>query len=284
MAYGILRLQKYKASSGGAIRRTFMHSYREYAPGKEPDNIDAARSGKNQYSWNEQSASGKVKGCWEKYSKRLATLKNPRSDAVGLIEAMVTFSHDGLDKDRIKFFNAALNFVKNLYGKENFIGWAIHEDELTPHMHVFFMPIEEKIVRKKQTAQEKAAGIQRTETKAVLNAQKVMGDKAILGHLQDDFYNQVSRQFGLDRGQPAAETKRAHSAHTLKFAVAELDAHAAELDQKDQEIKNRVEMLNKKIVKVNEAIRKRTAPPAQETEMHQLPTHRHRPDAEQRGR
>jgi hypothetical protein len=85
-------------------------------------------------------------------------------------------------------------------------------------------------LKKYKTAQEKTEGIQRAETKVVLNAQKVMGDKAILSRLQDNFYDQVSKQFGLERGRPAAETKRAHSAHTLKFAAQELRAKKEKLD------------------------------------------------------
>lgn len=47
-----------------------------------------------------------------------------------------------------RFFDESLNFISNFVGKENIRYAAIHLDESTPHMHIYFTPIVNEVKRK----------------------------------------------------------------------------------------------------------------------------------------
>lgn len=44
-------------------------------------------------------------------------------------------------QEQTEFFKKSLDFLENWYGKRNMVSATIHYDELTPHMHVNFVPI-----------------------------------------------------------------------------------------------------------------------------------------------
>jgi hypothetical protein len=219
MAYGILRVQKYKKAAGASIRKTIGHTCRDYKPGKFPSNVDETMTPYNrEFADIQHAASAGEVAQWmyDKYSEVVGKAQSVRKDAVGLLEFVATFSHGALPVDKEEeYFRDARMFISNLYGQGSVCGIAIHRDEQTPHMHVFVVPLEMKTVKKKQTAEEKKSGDRRTETKRVLNAQKVTGDKETLSKLQDRYYEKVSRLYGLERGRPAAETGAKHQKHSL---------------------------------------------------------------------
>lgn len=47
-----------------------------------------------------------------------------------------------------RFFDESLNFISNFVGKENIRYAAIHLDESTPHMHIYFTPVVNVVKRK----------------------------------------------------------------------------------------------------------------------------------------
>jgi hypothetical protein len=213
MGYGILRIEKIKMAAGGELYGRARHNCREYQPNKEPENIDPEKTKENLVFGAENIAEvqKKVKELWGK------TTGSPRSDAVGLLEAVVTLSGGNLSPERTAaFLKASRSFLEGLYGPDKVIGVYIHADEKTPHLHAFIVPLEEKEVRKKQTTEEKKAGIWRKEKKTVLNAQKVMGSRETLRKLQDQFFEKVSSSFGLERGEPAEETKAKHRRPSIR--------------------------------------------------------------------
>ena len=213
MGYGILRLEKIKMSAGGELYGRARHNCREYETGKEPENIDPEKT-KDNHVFGAQTIAEvqkKTKDLWGKITG------SPRSDAVGLLEAVITLSGGSLSPEKTTaFLKASRSFLEGLYGAEKVIGVYIHADEKTPHLHAFIVPLEEKEVKKKQTAEEKKAGIWRKEKRTVLDAQKIMGNREILRKLQDRFFEQVSRSFGLERGEPVEETKARHRRPSIR--------------------------------------------------------------------
>jgi hypothetical protein len=81
-----------------------------------------------------------------------------------------------------KYFEECYNFACERYGRENIISAVVHLDETTPHLHLDFVPL---------TADGR------------LSAKEILGVKTDLQKLQDDFYNQVSSKYGLERGNRA---------------------------------------------------------------------------------
>lgn len=47
-----------------------------------------------------------------------------------------------------KFFDDSYNFIKNEVGEENILVAQVHFDEDTPHMHIYFMPIVDRVMKK----------------------------------------------------------------------------------------------------------------------------------------
>lgn len=47
-----------------------------------------------------------------------------------------------------RFFDESLNFISDFVGKENIRYAAIHLDESTPHMHIYFTPVVNEVKRK----------------------------------------------------------------------------------------------------------------------------------------
>ena len=72
------------------------------------------------------------------------------------------------------------NFAER-YGEENIIAAVVHNDESTLHMHLNLMPV----------------------TKDGRLCSKQLFDKPQLQKLQTDFYEEVGKKYGLERGKKA---------------------------------------------------------------------------------
>jgi hypothetical protein len=202
-SYGILRIEKIKLSAGGQLSGRAKHNCREYENSNRPKNIDPDRTRLNQTFGAKSVAEVKerAKTLWDK-------AKSKRSDAVGMLEVMITLSSKNtLSTDEIdRYLKRSKTFIEGLYGEENVIGVFFHYDEKVPHLHAFVVPLEKKMVLKKQKASEKKLGIQRQEERYVLNAKKITASRQCLRELQNRFHKQVSVVFGLERGEPSEET------------------------------------------------------------------------------
>ena len=93
-------------------------------------------------------------------------------------------------------------FFAEKYGNENIIGFDVHLDEGTPHIHIAVVPIVMK--------EDKKTG----EKKPVLSYKGVMGNNKhegaeIMKQLHTDFYLKVGKEYGLERGE-SVEGREVH--------------------------------------------------------------------------
>ena len=86
------------------------------------------------------------------------------------------------------------NFVAEKYGEENIIGFYVHLDETTPHIHCTVMPIRDG----KFAFKAIFAGDNKYE----------FGEKT--RQLHTDHWEKVGRKWGLERGDSVAESKAKH--------------------------------------------------------------------------
>ena len=112
---------------------------------------------------------------------------SPRKDAV-VMNSFVLGSDktffDGLAKvEQYNFFSDCYKFFAERYGEENLIAAVVHTDETTPHMHLNLMPV----------------------TKGGRLCSKQLFDKSQLQKLQTDFYEEVGKKYGLERGKEGSQ-------------------------------------------------------------------------------
>lgn len=168
-SYALLRAEKLK--SFGNIGGSIAHSFRT----RETPNADPERTPENTHLIHDSpdAVMGALKERLpEKY----------RKDAVLAIEYFVGLSPEasavGDREAEDRYFDDALEWLKERHGEENVISAHIHRDETTPHMAAYVVPRDgEK-----------------------LNAKKFLGGKKALSDMQTDFAEKVGKRHGLERG------------------------------------------------------------------------------------
>ena len=138
---------------------------------------------------------------------------SPRKDAV-VMNSFVLGSDktffDGLAKvEQYNFFSDCYKFFTERYGEENVIAAVVHSDETTPHMHLNLMPV----------------------TKDVRLCSKQLFDKPQLQKLQTDFYEEVGKKYGLQRGKEGSQRKHLS---TAEFKAKKIIEQAEAIKQENQ--------------------------------------------------
>lgn len=104
-----------------------------------------------------------------------------RSNSVVGLDTIYTASpeffklHDSQTAD--DFFRDCLEYHRQHYG--HVVSAVVHYDEQTPHMHVLSVPLTRD---------------------GRLSAREIVGGRAQMAHAQDTFFEQVGRNYGLERG------------------------------------------------------------------------------------
>jgi hypothetical protein len=139
--YAIFHTVKVK-TPGGATSAT-QHNYRlELTPNADPD-------------WgciNEEYLNHEQRNYWHLASERIAELQLPRlrEDAVRLVEVLLTASPEAFERDeqgrsqdmrKTSWVQDNLDFMQQRFGKANVIGFMLHQDEITPHIHAMVVPV-----------------------------------------------------------------------------------------------------------------------------------------------
>ena len=137
----------------------------------------------------------------------------PRKDAVVMNSFVVgsdkTF-FDGLAKvEQYNFFSDCYQFFAERYGVENIIAAVVHLDETAPHMHLNLMPI----------------------TPDGRLCSKQLFDKPQLQQLQTNFYEEVGKKYGLERGKEGSQKKHLS---TAEFKAKKIIEQAEAIREENQ--------------------------------------------------
>jgi hypothetical protein len=120
--------------------------------------------------------------------------RKPRPDAVKAIHCVATFSKEAVNrlnqKEQESYFEDCLKAFDEKFGKANRIGYWIHYDETTPHLHCAYIPV---------------------DPHGVLNCKHYLGGD--ISEFQTEFHEAAGRKYGLDRG---IKRKDARKHQTLK--------------------------------------------------------------------
>jgi len=206
MSYGIIRVQRISVGAVGGIQ---IHNRREKnGVSHSNKDIDWDRTHLN-YSLCPSIDNNSYHQLIQRRIKEgFQGTKAIRKDAVKLCEALFTSDSSFFDTisiaDRIEFFKDCYSFACEKYGKENIISAVVHLDERTPHLHIDFVPL---------------------TSDGRLSAKDVLGNKAALQQLQDDFYAKVSKKWGLERGERGSSARHLSVMDMkIKTAQEELDS------------------------------------------------------------
>lgn len=183
MSVGICRAQKVSGASGGV--GAYIHNERRKEHSNSNPDIDFKRSSENYHIGEYDNALTYNQRTEKRLTEGYKGKKAVRKDAVKLVEVLFTsdkaFFESQPDNGRA-YFEDCLKWASERFGEDNIIADVVHLDEATPHMHLDFVPLTED---------------------GRLSAKEVLGDKKKLQELQDDFYEKISKKYGLDRGQRA---------------------------------------------------------------------------------
>lgn len=174
MSYVVVHMQKINA---GAIRGIQSHINREHEPHTNPD-VDPARTPENYALVESRNFYRDVQHIIRTHAPKTKTV---RKDAVLACNFIVTSDHgffQQLPPDRQRaFFQDAVDWFANRYGKNLILSAVVHMDETTPHLHLSLVPI-----------------------KGGRLAAKNLFTKSELRELQTAFAKDVGATYGLQRG------------------------------------------------------------------------------------
>lgn len=216
MGYGILRGQKIKL---GGVKGMAIHVEREKRSRSNPDiNYENTQ---NNYAIIEMGDLNK------KVANRVAELPGQKTktgkvrkiqdNAVMMYDFIITGTHEDIMamsvEQRKKYFEDAVDFIAELYGRENIMYAVVHNDERTPHLHLGLVP----------------------EYKGKLAAYKLF-TPASMRDLQDLFYCRVSSKYDLERGRMTGRLTEGDNSRKHKTAVELKSETYAEVNQIKQEL------------------------------------------------
>lgn len=228
--YGIIRLAKTK---GAAVHAAQYHNDRLPGVHSNPD-IKPHLHELNQ----EFLTHGKYE---DEIAERTKDLKRKvRKDAVVLVDGMMTASPEWFQNhsygEAMAFFKDGLDFIQERFGKENVFYFTVHRDETTYHAHFGFTPIKD----------------------GSLSWKKFFPNRQALTKFQDQFYENVSSKYGMERGtkrEYGDPVKRHKTVREFKAEkVKELDREIAErterlegLQDQEDELRDQVEDLERAV-------------------------------------
>lgn len=226
MGYGICRVQKVKAAAVGS-----MQYHNDRLPGEHSNpNIDHSKRGDNAEFIKHGSYRAEVNDRIERFRK---SDRKVRKDAVVLVEGVMTASpefFEGKSRDEVMaFFRDGFDFVKSEVGEGNMVHFTVHMDESTPHAHFGFTPIKD----------------------GTLSWKNYFDGRDALRGWQDRFFENVSKPWGLERGEK--DTGRTHKDAAQMRRDAEREIK--ELDKRKECLRQEVEEMEAATPSLSEGVR-----------------------------
>ena len=204
MAYAIIRIAK--LGSPGAVGGAGEHIHRQrHTPNADPELIRY-----NKRLVGSADLMGDV-------NARLAAVGiSPRKNAVLAVEHLITASPEffnykkvtgpdgmptlqGKTKLLAEFEQRTLAWLRQRYGSENVVSVVVHKDEKSPHIHAVIVPILSKEIALTRKTKKTPERKQRTETRMVLAARELFGERYQLRDMQSSFAQNM-HSLGLTRG------------------------------------------------------------------------------------
>lgn len=135
-----------------------------------------------------------------------------RANNIAMLDMLFTYSHGAIKnkEDQDNYFKKCIEWVEKEWPTCIILCAAIHRDETTPHLQVLVAPIDQK---------------------GHFNAKQLVGGPTQYSMRQDSFWENCSKQFGLERGEKGSKAKHIPVRTFYSHAAAQLPDSALELEQ-----------------------------------------------------
>lgn len=213
MAYAIMRFEKHKAANIGSLAGSLAHTFRSrYTPNAEPELIINNRVLLGPE--DREAVADEIRARWPE--KR-------RKDAVGFVELFIGaspewFREHGGDGDQERYFELAIEWLKSHYGPDNVVSVVQHNDETTPHLAAYVVPI-------------------RPDTGA-LSAKYFADGPQGCSELQTSFHQAAGEPVGLERGMKGSKAEH--------MSIRRWYEEQAQLDKRREQIEGEAADFNAK--------------------------------------
>lgn len=131
-----------------------------------------------------------------------------------LYTASPTFFEGKTQKQTEDFFRDCLQFHQRQFG--HIISAVIHYDETTPHLHIVSVPL---------TADGR------------LSAREIIGNRTNMAHMQTEFFEQVGKGYGLERGQHRDGQEKREHITAQEHRLRQVTKQTQEQEQRLHEVK-----------------------------------------------
>lgn len=194
--YAISRIASYKFSDVGGVLKEALRTLPNYDnpdcdPTKSYLNVALVETNLNGLSPEKYilkyREDNNIKGRFN------TTASNPKSLTNVMCQTLFTASSDWLEQfdrnEQIEYFKKCLEFFKSEFPSVYIIAANIHFDETTPHLHVTYLPVVERVNKKTG------------ELENIFSTTKLMPGKEFFPQYQDRFYKYISDHYdGFTRG------------------------------------------------------------------------------------
>jgi len=200
-----------------------------------PKNVDPARQHLNVIDRSYESLGHDLDERARTVIEEAGVTRKVQNNAVLFNPMILSGSHEQMIKimergELPEWIDDTRQFVEDKYGKENIISFAMHADELTPHIHVCVVPII-------KDQNKKGKDVVRLSAKDKFNPEE-------LTKLQTE-YAEAMKKWGLERGKSSKLTGAKHQ-DTKQFykdlpeKIQEKKAEIAELQENVKELKKEI--------------------------------------------
>lgn len=228
MAYcGIMRVDKCHRSDVYGLQIESNRTLEDHMQGRDfgKSDIDWDKTNDNIFLLKEDN--------WNKYITKYLKDNNlkERKDSIVMLDGIYTASPEFFDRvtkeEMIQYFKDCFRYHEENYGYT--FNAVIHLDEATPHLTVKSIPIIED------------------EKGKHLSAKIIMGNRNDYRLRQDQFYDQVSSRYGLERGQVLESEEIKKHLTVQEYKEAKLEQNIQELEGKKAKVEKKIDSTIKNI-------------------------------------
>lgn len=291
MSSQVVRVQGFSKGSLGAIGKEVEREEKDFLENRNED-IDKSRTHLNDfYKHTQNGMYGEWKDICKNLN--VTNADNLKKNAVAF-EGMVITSDQEYFKslgyvqgqeppEKVRdFFDKSYEFVKQEIGfkgtDQNILCASVHYDETTPHLQVYYVPVvdtwKEKVLKKDENGKvmknEKGSPIQERDSNGKLIWKEVKdsdqrklsrdsfwknkGGNKSYTQMQDRYYEQISKEYGLGRGEKGSTrehtTKQEWEQKKLNQEIVAKRKELAHVEKQTDKLKNELAYSKDGVVQV----------------------------------